>query len=206
MPTFPRTLRPRNATIPKVPTGLVSQGHTGGVQLRTTQQAGRVWEETWPDLKAGRATVEALIATIEEGHHQWIIFDVVHQGLPGSGLAPGGVAGSGRLVMGGSQSGASLITDGWPVSTSGVVKHGDVFRVAGLNTLFRATADAASNGSGVATVSLNPPIPVGSSPADNAVLTLSGCVIRAFIRDYSVPEGRAGVWLRGLRVVFQEAP
>lgn len=102
------------------------------------------------------------------------------------------------LVNGASQTGTSLITDGWTASQTGVVKAGDVFTVtSGANTVnavnpetkvttgarqqFVVTADANSDGGGAATLSIKPAITtsgafqtVTASPSDNAALTFIG--------------------------------
>jgi hypothetical protein len=101
--------------------------------------------------------------------------------------------GSTPLVKGASQTGASLITDGWANSTA-VIKKGDVFTIAGVNHVnpqslqstgavqqFVATADGTSDGSGNLTISISPSITTGTgfqtvdgSPADNAAITMVG--------------------------------
>ena len=110
------------------------------------------------------------------------------------------------LVAGASQTGESLNTDGWSASVTNVVRAGDVLKIAGLTPLYRVTVDANSDALGAATIKINPPIPVGSSPADNAAITRTGCVIRAMIWDYNAPTGRPGQFISGLRVTFREAP
>lgn len=205
MATFPRTIPPRRSTMPRVPIGMFSWGETGSAQLRTTQQVGRLWEEEWPDLRLGRPNVDAFLAWLEWAQQTQDVFDVVHHLLPGSGLAPNGVGGGTPLVAGGSQIGTSLVTDGWPVSTTKVVAGGDVIKIAGLTPIYRVRDDANSNGSGVATLTIAPAIPAGSSPADNAAITRSGCTIRAVIWPrFEPPTGRPGEWVRGLRVSFRE--
>lgn len=97
------------------------------------------------------------------------------------------------LVAGGSQTGASLVTDGWTAS-SAVLKKGDIFTIAGVyrvhpeskattGTLqqFVVTADKSADGSGNATVAISPSIVtsgatqnVSGSPADNAAITVVG--------------------------------
>lgn len=105
-----------------------------------------------------------------------------------------GAQGGTPLVNGASQTGASLATDGWSNSITGVLKQGDVFTIAGVYAVnpqsrqstgalqqFVVTADANSNGSGVATLSISPSITtsgafqtVTASPADNAAITVVG--------------------------------
>jgi hypothetical protein len=74
---------------------------------------------------------------------------------------PRGTAGGTPLVNGASQTGSSIITDGWLANTT-VLKAGDYFSFGELK---RATADVLSDGSGNATISFKPAI--RSAPADN---------------------------------------
>ncbi len=78
---------------------------------------------------------------------------------------PRGTAGGTPLVNGGSQTGASLITDGW--SAGATLLQGDFFSVNG--ELKMATADCTADGSGNMTITFEPPL--RASPADNAALT-----------------------------------
>jgi len=206
MPTFPRTIQPNRAEIPKVASALVSVGESGKIQTRGSTRIGRRWEERWPDLRLGLANVEALLAWIEWAHHTGTVFDVVHTALRGSGQAPLGAGGGTPLVKGASQTGESLATDGWPNNVSGVVAAGDIIKIAGLSHVFRAAESADSDGSGNATLTINPPLIQGSSPSDNAAISTSGNTIRAIVVDYTAPRGRPGQFMSGLQVTFQEAP
>jgi hypothetical protein len=105
-----------------------------------------------------------------------------------------GPLGGTPLVNGASQTGSSLVTDGWTASAANRLKKGDVFTIAGVfavnpvsgDTLsdlqqFVVTADVSSNGSGDATIPFSPPIittgaykTVSASPADNAAITVLG--------------------------------
>ena len=104
-----------------------------------------------------------------------------------------GAHGGTPLVNGASQTGASLVTDGWTASTA-VLKEGDVITLAGVNAVnpqsrestgvlrqFVVTANVTSDGSGNATIAISPSITTGTgfqtvtgSPADNAAITVSG--------------------------------
>lgn len=114
-----------------------------------------------------------------------------------------GVATGTPLVNGGSQNvtylaskdtwAQSLITDGWTPSTTGILKAGDVFTIAGVYAVnpatkastgrlqtFVVTADATSGATtGPATLTISPPIitsgayqTVSAAPADNAAITV----------------------------------
>lgn len=105
---------------------------------------------------------------------------------------PGTKAGT-PLVNGASQTGASLVTDGWTNSTA-ALKKGDIFTLAGVYRVhpetkastgvlqqFVATADGTADGSGNLTISISPSIVtsgatqnVSGSPADNAAITVAG--------------------------------
>lgn len=112
-------------------------------------------------------------------------------------LAPNhltGQRGGTPLVNGATQTGSSLITDGWTSAAANRLKKGDAFTLAGVYSVnpvtkastgvlqqFIVTADAASDGSGNATLSIYPAITtsgvtqtVSGSPADDAPLTIVG--------------------------------
>jgi hypothetical protein len=80
---------------------------------------------------------------------------------------PRGVATGTPLVMGGSQTGSSLIIDGCTANITNWIMAGDYFAVN--SELKMVTANANTNGSGQATISFKPAL--RESPADNAPLT-----------------------------------
>jgi hypothetical protein len=67
------------------------------------------------------------------------------------------------LVRGGSQTGRSIISDGWPNSTT-VLSAGDYVTIE--DQLVQLTANVTSDGSGIATLTFEPPI--RRAPTDNA--------------------------------------
>lgn len=81
--------------------------------------------------------------------------------------SPRGVATGTPLVKGAGQVGGQLITDGWTPNVAGILKAGDFIGVNG--ELKMVVVDANSNGSGTATLLVEPPL--RSSPSDNAVVT-----------------------------------
>lgn len=106
-----------------------------------------------------------------------------------------GAHGGAPLVNGASQTGSSLVTDGWTNSITGILKAGDIFTIAGVFSVnpitkqstgrlqqFVVTADANSGATtGPATLSISPSIvtsgttqTVSASPADNAAITVLG--------------------------------
>ena len=91
-----------------------------------------------------------------------------------------GNAGGTPLVNGASQTGNSLITDGWTNSITGILKAGDMiaFDTTAGRELKMITADANSDGSGNCTLSIEPAIRV--SPANNATVIVATptCIMR----------------------------
>lgn len=106
-----------------------------------------------------------------------------------------GIATGTPLSNGATQTGASIITDGWTASQTGIVLKGDIIRFAGVNGVnpesktdtgklmdFVVTADANSGaGAGAATISISPAIVttgvgqnVTNSIADNSAITVIG--------------------------------
>ena len=149
-------------------------GQSGAIQTRSEAAQGRMWQEAWPALPAGSEDVQELLVTIENLFNTGATCTLTHYLLPGSGKAAHGAGGGTPLVNGADQSGTSLVTDGWTNDVTGVIKAGDCFTIAGLDVLFRATADANSGSTtGPATISIEPPIVAGSSPATNAALRVS---------------------------------
>lgn len=205
MALFPRTVLPNQSRTPKVPGSLVSVGNTGGIHQRSNLRAGREWTERWWSLDPDDADVQALIASVEQHHNTAEFATVTHLLLPGSGRAPLGAGGGTPLVAGASQSGSSLAVDGATATVTNWKRAGDVFTIAGLDQLFRVLADANSDGGGNVTLSINPPILAGSSPADNAALTLTGCLLRAKVIDYDLAPSEADEFV-SLQVRFREAP
>lgn len=97
------------------------------------------------------------------------------------------------LVNGGSQSGSSLVTDGWTSSQTGILQPGAIFTIAGVYSLnptsrtstgqlaqFTVTTPADSDSGGNSTLSISPSIVtsgpyqnVSGSPANNAAITVA---------------------------------
>jgi hypothetical protein len=131
----------------------------------TTQRlllGGARWRATYslPAMKRALAAAwQSFFLLCEGGVNAFNAFDP-------DKASPRGAGGGTPLVNGGSQTGSSLITDGWPASTV-VLKAGDMLSFGELKM---ATADVLSDGSGNATISFKPAM--RSSPADNTPITV----------------------------------
>ena len=206
MAVFPRTVPPARVTYPKVIGSLISMGQSGAMQTRSEAAQGRMWQEAWPALPAGSADVQALLTTIENLFNTGATCTLSHYLLPGSGKDAHGSGPGAPKVNGPGQSGTSLMTYGWTASQTGVMKAGDCFTVPGCDVLFRVTADASSDGSGLATLAIEPPIVAGSSPTNSGVLTIAGATLTAVVLDYTDSTAGPDEFIGGLSVTFREAP
>lgn len=131
--------------------------------------SGQLWafEFNWPPCK--RAVAEPLVAALSSLN-----------GMEGSvllgdtaNLTPRGIATGTPLVNGASQTGYDLATKGWTASQTGIMLRGDWLQLGTGNTsrLYKVMADANSDGSGNATLTLWPML--RSSPANNAAIVIS---------------------------------
>ena len=97
-------------------------------------------------------------------------------GYDPTATTPRGVASGSPLVAGASQTGNTLTTDAWPLSTTGLLLAGDYFQVG--DELKMITSTVSSNGAGEATLTFEPPL--RSSPVDNAAIVYTNpkCIMR----------------------------
>tara|TARA_R110000824_G_scaffold121916_2_gene278438 strand:+ start:1163 stop:1732 length:570 start_codon:yes stop_codon:yes gene_type:complete len=186
---------------------LISMGQSGAIQTRSEAAQGRIWQEMWPAMPAGSEDVQELLTTIENLFNTGATCTLTHYLLPGSGKERNGTGGGTPRVNGGSQSGTSLVTENWTTEAANRMKAGDCFTLAGLDVLFRVTIDATSGTSTNAqTLAIEPPIVAGSSPADEALLTVAGATITAVVMDYTAGTAGPDEFLGGVQVTFREAP
>lgn len=205
---FPRpsVATPKTVSGISVPTGRRTITGSGKIQTRTSTTAGRTWTETYPLLFAGNVDVENFISWIRWAWNTGQEFTIKHLMTPGSGLAPNGTGSAGVTIDGASESGSSIATTGWPLSTSNVVRAGDLISIAGLTRTFEITDDANSDGAGDATININPSIYVGEEPANGAAVTTSSVNISAVIIEANIPEITNAFYYDDLSVTFRESP
>lgn len=116
---------------------------------------------------------------------------------------PRGIATGTPLIKGASQTGTTVITDGWTISQTGILKVGDFFKI-GDELKIVVNADVNSDGAGEATITFEPPI--RSSPADNSAVVISSPTgIFKLTSDDNTWQTRAPVWttfnLEGVEVL-----
>ena len=91
------------------------------------------------------------------------------------------------LVNGAGQTGRSLVTDGWPLSTT-VLYAGQYVTIG--NQLLQLTADVVSDGTGAATISFEPPIRV--SPANNTAIEFKNPYCLMYLKEKPAISVEAG--------------
>ena len=204
MAAFPRVHAPRRASAIAHPSPLMSATQGNKKERRQTSARGVRWTEKWPALDMSQQSVRSFIATIDRLWSKGEAFTITPYNPYVMHPAAGTIlTGSTGAVNGASQTGASLVTDGWSPA-SGTVKEGDYIVVAGLAYSLWPTADKTASG-GAITFDVFPAIASGDAPADDAVVTLNGpltCVIAAEPR---LPEGLdAADVFDGLQLTFEE--
>lgn len=91
------------------------------------------------------------------------------------------------LVNGAGQTGRTLNTDGWPLSTT-VLQAGQYVTIN--NQLLQLTENVTSNGSGVAVLTFEPPVRV--SPADNAAIEYKNPYCLMYLVEEPTLSGEVG--------------
>lgn len=165
--TFPaigiRSMNIRARTV----VGINTSPFTGQQQVYKHQ--GEWWEAevTLPPMK--RADAEQVAAFLLKMKGQYGTFLL---GDPAN-TSPRGVGTGTPLVYGASQTGSSLITDGWTAGTNGILKAGDWIQLGSgaTTTLHKVLDDVDSDASGIATLEIFPSLRY--SPADNAQVSKS---------------------------------
>ena len=172
---MPTTISPKQARF-----GLVTNTRSfvsplsGAVQ--TTAMSGARWTATYtypPMTHAEAGEFLAFLISLQGSENRFYAWDPLHK-IKGN---RGGMGGT-PLVDGASQTGTTLVTDGWPNSTL-VLKKGDYFTVN--NELKMVTADETSDGSGDLTINFEPAL--RSSPSNNATITVSGATCIMMLSD-----------------------
>jgi len=165
--TFPASIGVSSINIrAKTVVGVSSSPFTGQQQVYKHQ--GQWWEAevSLPPMKRDEA--EQVVSFLIKMNGQYGTF------LMGDFLstAPRGIGTGTPLVNGASQAGDELVTDGWTVSTTGILKAGDWIQLgsASTSTLHKVLDDVTSDGSGNATLNIFPNL--RSSPDNNAAITI----------------------------------
>ena len=162
--TFPSSVSPSS-----IEWGLKSNTQSFTSPLNSSTQTlelpGARWYATlnFTNLNAEKGRIlYAFLAQLRGSSGRFYLYDAAFS-------TPRGVGTGTPLVKGASQTGTSLDTDGWTTSTTGILLAGDYIEVNGELKL--VVADVDSDGSGNATLTIEPPL--RSSPGDNDPITVT---------------------------------
>ena len=115
---------------------------------------------------------------------------------------PLGVGTGSPIVSGAGQLGQSLTTTGWTASTTGILKAGDIFTIAGNTKVYMMTAQANSDGAGAATLSFSPGLV--ASPGNSAAITVANVPFNVSVSsEFSAAATTAGI-IRSFELTLQE--
>lgn len=200
MADFPRTIIPARVSAFELPGSFKIWGRSGKVQTRTLGASGRSWEELFPAMDVEAQATKEFLAIINNYLRSGETFTIAHRDY----LTPNGAGGGTPKVAGGSQTGSTIDTDGWPNNTL-VLKAGDLFTMVGVADAKDMLADATSDGGGAATLSFGPPILSGGSPGNNADLTITNVKMTCILDDVILPRSGPTRAQSGLKLVFRES-
>ena len=138
---------------------------------------------------------EVVLKTMAQANAEvWVAFLVSLKGMEGTflmgdpaGATPRGSVPGTPLVNGATQTGSSLITDGWTASQTGILKAGDWIQLGSGSTarMYKILVDVDSDSSGDATLDIWPNL--RTSPTDGATVVTSNCVSNFRLIDNSTP-------------------
>ena len=145
---------------------IVSRTISGKRQVR--QIGGQYWKlfASYPPMtRAEFAPIHAFMIKQRGAYESFTVTP------PVLGIAQGPGGGT-PLVNGASQTGRSVVTDGWPTgATLTVLKAGDYIKFANHTKVYMVTADTVADTNGDATISIEPALL--SNPVENTAITYS---------------------------------
>jgi hypothetical protein len=144
---------------------LVSVSHSLARQTRSRGGAQRWAIEAAYPPNLTRAELAPIFAFAIAQRGQYEIFTLIPPALWST--ARGVHTGAPKVLLAG-QTGRTINTDGWSASVSGILLRGDFVKFSGHDKIYMVTADANSDASGTAALTIEPALIV--SPADNESL------------------------------------
>jgi len=162
MSTFPTAPKPASCKIRSASPSFVSTAQSLR-QVVSSRNAHR-WslELVYPPMT--RATFAPLWAFLNDQQGRVGSFNFT---LPEH--APLGTLAGTPAVLGASQTGKELLTDGWTPNSIGVLKAGDFFRIGSDYKTYQVTEDVDADADGEADIPLN--VPLASVPSDSDLIT-----------------------------------
>jgi len=171
--TFPSSPAFASLSVTSVQPTFVSRSISGRRQSR--QIGGQYFRmrATFPPMT--RAEFAPIYAFVMKQRGRYESFTLIPPVLNAGLGSPAGTP----LVNGASQTGRSVVTDGWNASIN-VFKAGDYLKFANHDKVYTVTADATSDGSGNATISIEPALV--TSPATDSAITYTSVPFTVALR------------------------
>ncbi len=165
--TFPTDLIPVGAQIKSITNTRVSNPHSAKRTARSGDTQRFMYTLPYPPMT--RADFARLYAFMMKQRGQFAVFQIE---LPPPFNAPQGswATATSVKVDGANQTGRTLNLKDFTASQSDVVKAMDFFTIAGDLKVYTVVEDASSDGSGLATVTIEPALQI-ETLADGAVIT-----------------------------------
>jgi len=178
--TFPTSPKFQSLAVSSNQSTFVSRSISGRRQSR--QIGGQYWRlrASFPPMT--RAQFAPIYAFVIAQRGRYESFSVIPAVISTGQGSPAGTP----LVNGADQTGRSLVTNGWSNSIV-LFKAGDYLKIAGNDKVYMVTADVSSNGSGEATIAIEPALV--ASPANDAAITHSSVpftvALRAGVQEFA---------------------
>ena len=178
--TFPTSPKFQSLAVSSNQSTFVSRSISGRRQSR--QIGGQYWRlrASFPPMT--RAQFAPIYAFVIAQRGRYESFSVIPAVISTGQGSPAGTP----LVNGADQTGRTLITNGWSNSIV-IFKAGDYLKIAGNDKVYMVTADKSSDGSGDATIAIEPALV--ASPADDAAITHSSVpftvALRAGVQEFA---------------------
>ena len=171
--------------------GISISPYTGGQQVYKNQLA--LWKAVFqlpPMKRATAAQWQSFFAELNGRYGTFLAGDPDAKTIQG--------AATGSIYVNGAHSigDTSIDLDGFATSTSNVFKKGDYIQFGSGSTakLHMVVADASSNGSGEATVTIEPPLKAALSDDDQITYSNASAVFRLDTNDVTWSANNAGIY------------
>ena len=149
---------------------------TGAVQTASLPGARWMVEMEWPPMRSlNSAALEAVLARLRGRQNRLVLWHLARAALTGTG-------GGTPVVNGAGQTGATINISGLPNSLTGWALPGDMLGIGGELKMVTASVD--SNGSGQATVNVEPPQRV--APANGSAIVTAAPTAKFVLSDDTV--------------------
>lgn len=161
---FPTDIKIRTVKITSYHQTLLSDSQSFKQQVRSknTQRFGFTIET----VPLQRPQWSKLMAFLEKQNGRYETFEHI----PNMARAPMGSGIGTPVVVGASQTGSSVVTGGWPVSSSGMLKAGDFIKFANHSKVYQVMDDITSDIAGQSTINIRPGLI--QPPADASAITI----------------------------------